>query len=80
DGDEESEKLDLSDDETGPTKKQSPNRPSQSELFKEIVKAHGFSVDSAFDKWVQQGKELGREEIMLAVCNLRKGKMYGRAF
>ncbi|WVY98001.1 hypothetical protein V8G54_030152 [Vigna mungo] len=83
DGDEESEKLhhelELSDDETGPTKKQSPDRQSQSELFKEIVKAHGLSIDSALDKWVEQGKELGREEIMLAVRNLRKGKMYGRA-
>ncbi|XP_047178772.1 pentatricopeptide repeat-containing protein At1g80270, mitochondrial-like [Vigna umbellata] len=82
-GDEESEKLhdelELSDDETGPTKKQSPGRQTQSELFKEIVKAHGLSIDSAIDKWVQQGKELGREEIMLAVRNLRKGKMYGRA-
>ncbi|BAT96701.1 Pentatricopeptide repeat-containing protein [Vigna angularis] len=83
DGDEESEKLhdelELSDDETGPTKKQSPGRQTQSELFKEIVKAHGLSIDSALDKWVEQGKELGRKEIMLAVRNLRRRKMYGRA-
>ncbi|BAU01178.1 hypothetical protein LR48_Vigan10g261300 [Vigna angularis] len=83
DGDEESEKLhdelELSDDETGPSKKQSPGTQTQLELFKEIVKAHGLSVDSALDKWVEQGKELGRKKIMLAMRNLRRRKMYRRA-
>lgn len=83
DGDEESGKLhdelELSDDEISSTKKQSPGRQSQSELFKEIIKAHGLSIDSALNKWVEQGKEVDRKDITLAVRNLRKRKMYGRA-
>jgi len=84
DADEDAEKvhdeLELSDSETAPTKKKSPGRRTQSELFKEIVNAPGLSIDSALDKWVEQGKELGRKEILLAVRELRKRKMYGRAF
>ncbi|KAL9319469.1 hypothetical protein ACSQ67_015986 [Phaseolus vulgaris] len=84
DADENDEKLhdelELSDAETDPTKKKSPGRQTQSELFKAIVNAPGLSIDSALNKWVEQGKELSRKEIMLAVRNLRKRKMYGRAF
>ncbi|CAJ1966972.1 unnamed protein product [Sphenostylis stenocarpa] len=83
DGDEDAGKLndelDLSDGEIDPTKKKSPGRLPESELFNAILKAPGLSIDSALNKWVEQGKELGRKEISSAVRNLRRRKMYGRA-
>ncbi|KAL3030921.1 hypothetical protein AAZX31_02G000600 [Glycine max] len=70
--------MDLSD--ADPTKKKSQGRRTQSELFKAIANAPGLSVDSALNKWVEHGKELSRKEILLAVRELRRRKMYGRAF
>ncbi|XP_020235951.1 pentatricopeptide repeat-containing protein At1g80270, mitochondrial [Cajanus cajan] len=65
--------------EIDPTKKRSQGRRTDSELFKAILYAPGLSVDSALDKWVEEGKEISRKEISLAVRNLRNRKMYGRA-
>ncbi|KAK7393751.1 hypothetical protein VNO78_22315 [Psophocarpus tetragonolobus] len=71
--------LELSDAEIDPTKKKSQGRWTQSELFKAILQAPGLSVDSALDKWAEQGKELNRKEISSSLRNLRQRKMYGRA-
>lgn len=51
----------------------------ESELFKEILNASGMSIHSALDKWLEEGKELTREEVSLAMVNLRRRKMFGRA-
>lgn len=71
--------LGLSDIETDIIEKKSPRKRTTSELFKAIMDASGLSVNSALDKWVAEGKELGRAEISLAMLNLRKRRMYGRA-
>ena len=71
--------LELSDTEVDPTEKKSQGRKAQSELFMAIINAPGLSVHSALDKWIEEGKELSRQEISLALVNLRKRKMYGRA-
>jgi hypothetical protein len=54
-------------------------RRVESELFKAIMAAPGHTIHTALDKWVEEGKELSRVEISLAMVNLRKRKMYGRA-
>ncbi|CAK8543078.1 unnamed protein product [Lathyrus sativus] len=59
--------------------KKSSRRKAESELFKAIMEAPGLSIHKALDKWVEEGKEMSREEISLAMVNLRKRKMYGRA-
>ncbi|WJX11056.1 hypothetical protein P8452_01712 [Trifolium repens] len=76
------DELDLSDTESGPAEEERKSRSakSRSELFKAIVSVSGLSVDSALNKWVEKGKDLSRQEITLALINLRKRKMYGRAF
>ncbi|OIV96104.1 hypothetical protein TanjilG_13036 [Lupinus angustifolius] len=83
DGEEDIEKpydeLELSDTETDPTQKKSQGRKDESQLFKAIMKAPGLSVQSALDKWVEEGKELSKLEILLALSYLRRRKMYGRA-
>ncbi|KAK7246674.1 hypothetical protein RIF29_41544 [Crotalaria pallida] len=84
DGEEDVEKppydeLGLSDTEIDPAAKKSQGKKNESNLFKAIVSAPGLSVQSALDKWVEEGKELRKEEIVLALGSLRKRKMYGRA-
>ncbi|KAK9290228.1 hypothetical protein L1049_008395 [Liquidambar formosana] len=71
--------LELSDTETDPSEKRLPKRRALSELFKAIMATSGLSVHSALDKWVEEGKDLGRSEISLAMLNLRRRRMYGRA-
>ncbi|GAU17874.1 hypothetical protein TSUD_330000 [Trifolium subterraneum] len=72
--------LPLSHDEDGVSKvKRFSRKRVESELFKAIMDAPGLSIHTALDKWVEDGKELSREEISLAMVNLRKHKMYGRA-
>lgn len=71
--------LELSDTETDPSEKKTPRKRSQSALFKAILAASGSSFHSALDKWVEQGNELSRAEISLAMLNLRRRRMYGRA-
>jgi hypothetical protein len=75
------DELDLSDTESDPAEEEKKSRSvkSRSELFKAIVSVSGLSVDSALNKWVEKGKDLSRQEITLALINLRKCKMYGRA-
>ncbi|GAU34338.1 hypothetical protein TSUD_20450 [Trifolium subterraneum] len=75
------DELDLSDTESDPAEEEKTSRraKSRSELFKAILSAPGLSVDSALNKWVEKGKELTRQDITLALINLRKRKMYGRA-
>ncbi|GAV62062.1 PPR domain-containing protein/PPR_3 domain-containing protein [Cephalotus follicularis] len=71
--------LELSDTETDSREKRALRKKVFSELFKVIVTAPGLSVHSVLDKWVEEGKDLGRADISLAMLNLRKRQMYGRA-
>lgn len=71
--------LELSDTESGVSEKQLGRRRGTSLLFKAVMDAPGLSVHSALDKWVEEGKDLTRGEIALAMLNLRQRRMYGRA-
>ncbi|CAI8619831.1 unnamed protein product [Vicia faba] len=79
DGEKPEYELELLDTKSVPAEKKSRSAKSQSELFKVVVNVSGLSVDSALNKWVARGKELSRKEIWLALVNLRKRKMYGKA-
>ncbi|XVF40892.1 hypothetical protein PTKIN_Ptkin01aG0153300 [Pterospermum kingtungense] len=67
------------DTETDASHKRSSTRRTTSELFKAIMSVPGLSVSKALDKWLEEGKDLSRAEISLAMLNLRKRRMYGRA-
>ncbi|XP_057947806.1 pentatricopeptide repeat-containing protein At1g80270, mitochondrial-like [Malania oleifera] len=71
--------LELSDTETVVSEKKPDSKRVPSELFKAVMAAPGLSIHNALDKWVEEGKELSRAEISLAMLNLRKRRMYGRA-
>ncbi|XVE84906.1 hypothetical protein DITRI_Ditri17bG0049100 [Diplodiscus trichospermus] len=65
--------------ETDPSAKRSSRRRTTSELFKAIMSAARLSVNKALDKWLEEGKDLSRAEISVAMLNLRNRRMYGRA-
>ncbi|CAL5435179.1 unnamed protein product [Camellia sinensis] len=71
--------LELSDTEADVTEKRSPPKRAFSTLFQAIVDAPGLSVQSTLDKYVEEGNDLNRSEISLAMLNLRKRRMYVRA-
>ncbi|KAJ1395056.1 Tetratricopeptide-like helical domain superfamily [Sesbania bispinosa] len=77
--------LELSDAEIDkPAEKKKKSRPprhrrAESELFKEIMDVPGHSIHTALNEWVEEGKELSRQEISLAMSCLRMRQMYGRA-
>ncbi|XP_059646078.1 pentatricopeptide repeat-containing protein At1g80270, mitochondrial-like [Cornus florida] len=70
----------LLDSETDVTQKKSPRKKErvQSSMLKAILDAPGLSVHNALDKWVEEAN-LTRAEVWLAMLNLRKRRMYGRA-
>ncbi|CAK9322784.1 unnamed protein product [Citrullus colocynthis] len=70
--------LDLPEVETELAEKISTKRAS-SELFNAILGAPGLSVPIVLDKWVSEGKEISRAVISLAMLNLRRRRMFGKA-
>ncbi|MED6126768.1 hypothetical protein PIB30_081706 [Stylosanthes scabra] len=70
--------LEFSDTEVEPSEKKGRGR-AQSEIFKLISSSPSTSVDVLMDKWVEDGKELSRQEISLAMGILRRCKMYSKA-
>lgn len=72
------DELELSEHEADSIEKKQ-SRKVASKLFKAIIAAQGVSVQQIMDKWVEEGKELDKDEISMAMLNLRKRKMYVRA-
>ncbi|QHN84606.1 pentatricopeptide repeat-containing protein At1g80270, mitochondrial [Arachis ipaensis] len=79
DGEEPREELEFSDTEVEPSEKK-VRRRAQSEIFKLIDSSPTTSVHVLMDKWVEEGKELSRQDIALAMVNLRRRKLYFKAF
>ena len=85
DGDEDSEEsqseMELSDTEAELTEKKTSSRGKrpQSEMVKAILEAPGGYVRRVMDKWVEEGKDVQRQEISLVMIMLRKRRMYGKA-
>lgn len=71
--------LDISEGTDDVDEKRPINRRAYSELFQAIMTSPGLSIHSVLDKWVREGKDLNRSEISLAMLNLRKRRLYGRA-
>lgn len=71
--------LDLPENEMESTRKKKSRKRATSELFEAMNNAPGLSAQQVLDKWVEDGKEINREEISLAMFNLRRRRMYGKA-
>uniref|UniRef100_A0A2P2KJI9 Uncharacterized protein MANES_09G004200 n=1 Tax=Rhizophora mucronata TaxID=61149 RepID=A0A2P2KJI9_RHIMU len=76
--DEIGESSQISDTETDTSEKRSQGKKGTSELFQAIVSSSA-SVYSILDKWAEEGKDLSRTQVSLAMLNLRKRRMYMRA-
>ncbi|OVA06990.1 Pentatricopeptide repeat [Macleaya cordata] len=71
--------IEFSGIDSGNVGEDSPKRRIPSELFKVILAASPQNVNGALEKFVEEGNSLGRTEISLAMLNLRKRRMYGKA-
>ncbi|KAJ9184997.1 hypothetical protein P3X46_004678 [Hevea brasiliensis] len=71
--------MELLDTEADSDEKASMKKKVASELFRAIISAPGLSINGVLDKWVEEGKDLDRAEILLVMLDLRKRRMYGRA-
>lgn len=72
--------LGLSDVETETSGEKKATRSDvTSALFKVLMDTSWVHVNSALDKWVSDGKPLGRSEISMVMLNLRRRRFYGKA-
>ncbi|KAL8095238.1 pentatricopeptide repeat-containing protein At1g80270, mitochondrial-like [Apium graveolens] len=71
--------LELSDTVAEGSKKKIEPKRDTIRLLKAIMNAPGLSIKSVLDKWVEDGNEVNKSDIMILNSNLRKRKMYGRA-
>lgn len=71
--------IGLADIESNYGKKEVGRKVRTSPLFNVIMDSTRPSCNSALDKWVEEGNPLGRTEISLALMNLRKRRLFGKA-
>ncbi|PIA60111.1 hypothetical protein AQUCO_00400777v1 [Aquilegia coerulea] len=71
--------LGLSDTDQNAAEETSPKKENDSGLFKVLLTATRNSMDNELNKWDEEGKPLGRTEISIAMLNLRKRRLYGKA-
>ena len=84
--DEQTSKLGLSEDdyddgdaEADLIEKAPPKKRVAMVLVDAMIVTNGLSIKEALNKWVEEGKKMGRAEIYPAMLTLRKLRMYGRA-
>lgn len=70
--------LELSDIDAKRSKKKFEQRTSD-QLFNAVISAPGWSIKSVLHKWVEDGNEVNKSDILTINLNLRRRKMYGRA-
>ncbi|XP_030519573.1 pentatricopeptide repeat-containing protein At1g80270, mitochondrial-like [Rhodamnia argentea] len=61
------------------TNKRTSSRRASLALFKDIIGTSSHSLQTVLDKWLEEGKDLGRDDISLTMSQLRSRRMYGRA-
>lgn len=71
--------LELSDTETDVSKKRFSPKRDYLKLLKAIMDSSGLSVRSVLEKWVEEGNDVSKTQILMVIVNLRKRRMYGRA-
>ena len=70
----------LSEDETELSDEKKAARSNiASALFRTFMETPRVAINSALDKWVSEGKPLGRADISLVMLDLRRRRFYGKA-
>ncbi|GAA0162311.1 hypothetical protein LIER_18428 [Lithospermum erythrorhizon] len=73
------DELNLLDTESDANEKKLYRKRVHSELFKVISAAKNANLSGVLNKWVEEGNEVTRKEILLSFLNLRKRHMYFKA-
>ncbi|KAL2464584.1 Pentatricopeptide repeat-containing protein [Forsythia ovata] len=71
--------LEVLDNETDVAEKVSLRRMGTSALARAILAAPASSLGKFLEKWVAEGNEVNRLEVVLAMLALRKRRLYGKA-
>ncbi|XP_031103587.1 pentatricopeptide repeat-containing protein At1g80270, mitochondrial-like [Ipomoea triloba] len=71
--------INLSDTEAEISEKKSPRKRVTSKMFKAILDNPASSVSNVMNKWVEEGNEVTRLEVAVALTNLRKRRMFVKA-
>lgn len=71
--------LELSDNDAKRSKKKFKQKRTSDALLNAVIRAPGLSIKSELDKWVEDGNEVNKSDILMINLDLRKRKMYGRA-
>lgn len=71
--------INLSDTEAETSEKKSPRKRVTSKMFKAILDNPASSVSNVMNKWVEEGNEVTRLEVAVALTNLRKRRMFVKA-
>lgn len=71
--------LELSDTDAKRSKKKFERKRTSDQLLNAVIRAPGLSIKSVLDKWVEDGNEVNKSDILMINLDLRKRKMYGRA-
>ncbi|XP_022842177.1 pentatricopeptide repeat-containing protein At1g80270, mitochondrial-like [Olea europaea var. sylvestris] len=71
--------LEVIDNETGVAEKLSSRKMGTSALARAILDAPASSLGKFLDKWVAEGNEATRLEVLSAMLTLRKRRLYGKA-
>ncbi|CAA2956235.1 Hypothetical predicted protein [Olea europaea subsp. europaea] len=71
--------VEVLDNETNVSEKVSSRKMGTSALARAILGAPASSLGKFLDKWVAEGNEVTRLEVLLAMLTLRKRRLYGKA-
>ncbi|CAA3018831.1 Hypothetical predicted protein [Olea europaea subsp. europaea] len=71
--------LEVIDNETDVAEKLSSRKMGTSALARAILDAPASSLGKFLDKWVAEGNEATRLEVLSAMLTLRKRRLYGKA-
>ncbi|WOG91085.1 hypothetical protein DCAR_0310333 [Daucus carota subsp. sativus] len=71
--------LELSDIKAERSKKNFEQKRTSGKLLNAVITAPALSIKSVLHKWVEDGNEVKKSDIMMINLDLRKRQMYGRA-
>jgi pentatricopeptide repeat protein len=77
--DEHSGDEDLIDAEISASEKAASKKPGSFPLFRKIIAGSGVTVGKVINKWVEEGNDVSRVDILQVLYKLRRRRMFSRA-
>lgn len=73
------QEQELSDIKAERSKTKFEQKRTSVQLLNVVLRAPGFSTKTVLHKWVEDGNEVNKSDILMIILNLRKLRMYGKA-